>query len=138
VRTGHSLIQLLIALVILGILAAIAVPGLAAWRDRAAVHDARIELAVTLAAARTAAIARGERIAVAIDSAAGRVVVASDSNRVAVRPLQSEFGVTLSATRDTVSLAPNGQGYGATNTTVILRRGGHADTVTISRLGRVR
>ena len=47
-------------------------------------------------------------------------------------------GVTLSATRDSMAYAPNGLGYGASNLSIIVRRGAVTDTVVVSRLGRVR
>jgi len=37
-----------------------------------------------------------------------------------------------------MAYAPNGLGYGASNLTVVLRRGSAAETIFVSRLGRVR
>ena len=52
--------------------------------------------------------------------------------------LGSSHGVMLSASRDSMAYAPNGLGYGAANLTIILRRGESAETIFVSRLGRVR
>jgi len=37
-----------------------------------------------------------------------------------------------------MAYAPNGLGYGASNLTLVLRRGERAETLVVSRLGRVR
>jgi hypothetical protein len=47
-------------------------------------------------------------------------------------------GVTLRASRDTLTFAPTGLGHGASNTTIVVSRGRRADTLVVSRLGRVR
>jgi len=55
-----------------------------------------------------------------------------------VHQIGTELGVTLRASRDSVVYGPSGRGYGATNTTLIVSLNGIEDTVTVSRLGRVR
>ena len=44
---------------------------------------------------------------------------------------------TIAVTRDSITYAPTGLGYGAANTRIIVARGRWADTITTSRLGRV-
>jgi hypothetical protein len=41
-------------------------------------------------------------------------------------------------TRDSIAFYPSGLGYGAANTRLIVSRGAAAETVTVSRAGRVR
>ena len=57
-------------------------------------------------------------------------------------PLRSDLrdahGVRLGATRLELRYTPNGLGYGASNTRLTIGRGRSADTVIVSRLGRVR
>ena len=54
------------------------------------------------------------------------------------RPLRSIYGVVLASNRDSAVYDPRGLGYGVTNLTVVVRRGRLVDTLTMSRLGRVR
>jgi 23S rRNA (cytidine1920-2'-O)/16S rRNA (cytidine1409-2'-O)-methyltransferase len=53
-------------------------------------------------------------------------------------PLGARYGIALSSTRDSIAYGPTGRGYGASNTTITIRRNGAADTIVVSRLGRVR
>jgi hypothetical protein len=46
--------------------------------------------------------------------------------------------VALEATRDSLAYGPDGLGVGAANLRLVLRRGAAADTLSVSRLGRVR
>ena len=42
------------------------------------------------------------------------------------------------ASRDTVPYAPTGLGFGVANSTIVVSIGERAETVTVSRLGRMR
>jgi hypothetical protein len=46
--------------------------------------------------------------------------------------------VSLSTSRDSLAFDVRGLGYGAANLTLVARRGAAADTLVVSRLGRVR
>ena len=135
---GHSLLELLLVLAMLGVLLGIALPRLGAWRDRGAVHEARREIVSALAAARAAALARGTTASVVLNDADATVRVLADTETVLVHAVGAELGVTVRATRDSIAYAPSGRGAGAANTTIIVARGAAADTVSVSRLGRVR
>ena len=50
----------------------------------------------------------------------------------------ARHGVTLTATRPEIRFYPNGMGFGAANTKIILRRGDAVDSLTTSRLGRLK
>ena len=54
------------------------------------------------------------------------------------RDLARAHGVRLDVTRESVTFAPTGLGWGAANTTVVVSRGGRSDTIVTSRLGRMR
>ena len=54
------------------------------------------------------------------------------------RELTRVHGVTLSSTRVTITYSATGLGYGAANLTLTVARNLSADTIYVSRLGRVR
>ena len=137
-RRGHSLVELLVVLAIVGVLSAFAAPNVRQARDQAIVRDGATELVAALSTAREAAMRRGAVAVAAFDtlSAEARVIVEGDT--LLVRSLGRELGVTLRASRDSVTYGPSGRGYGVANTTLIVARDGVEDTVTVSRLGRVK
>jgi type II secretory pathway pseudopilin PulG len=137
-RPGYSLMQMLIVLAIIAVFCGIAIPRLSAARDGSAVRGAATQVVTAFALARSAAVLRASRVAVVIDSNAATLRVLTEAETLHVRALRPEFGVTLEATRDSVAYGPTGRGYGAANSSIILRRGAAVDTVFVSRLGRVR
>lgn len=70
------------------------------------------------------------------DRSAASIIVGADT--VLARDVGSELGVSIAATRDTVLYGPSGRGWGASNTSIVVTRGRWADTLFVSRLGRVR
>ena len=137
-RAGQTLVELVAVVAIVGVLTAMTVPNLRIARDQAIVRDAATELVATLDAARSAALRRGTLGVAAFDTARGEPRVIADGDTLMVHQIGTELGVTLRASRDSVVYGPSGRGYGATNTTLIVALGGIEDTVTVSRLGRVR
>jgi prepilin-type N-terminal cleavage/methylation domain-containing protein len=137
-RRGTTLPELLLVLTIMGILGTIAIPKAVRWRDRTSVRSAALETVATLAVARRWSLSRSSRTAITFDTIAGTLTVRSYSDTIARRNLASSHGVTLSASRDSMAYTPNGLGYGASNLTIVLRRGAAAESIFVSRLGRVR
>jgi Tfp pilus assembly protein FimT len=121
-----------------GLLAAIAFPRTRTLLDRVRLRGAVSELATACAAARQLAILRGQTATLTVDDAAASLTVTVAADTVIHRDLGALFGVSLSATRDAIAYAPTGLGYGASNLTAVVTRGRAADTVYVSRLGRVR
>ena len=122
---------------IIGIVSAVAAPRLAnatgRMQLRGAVHDVRL----ALAGARSSALRRGDYVAFVGDAKAGSVRVVSGGDTLFYRDLTAR-GATLSLTRDSITFAPTGLGWGAANTTIVVSRGTRAETLVVSRLGRVR
>jgi Tfp pilus assembly protein FimT len=137
-RYGATLAELLITLSVLGILTSIAVPRAASLADRVGVKGAAQDVVVTLAAARAAASRRGAYASFVADPRTGQLRVVSGGEVLLVRYLAQTRGVKVEASRESVTFAPGGLGWGAANTTVIVSRGSRSDTVVMSRLGRVR
>ena len=68
----------------------------------------------------------------------GSVQVRTGSQVILRRALGVAYGIVLAANRDSVVYDPRGLGYGLANLTVTVRSGAIVDTLTMSRLGRVR
>lgn len=121
-----------------GVVLAVSVLGGARLLDAAAVRNSASEIADLFAIARDQALATGTRTAVHIDMANGRLVVHADIDTLIRLELALHRAVTVWASRDSMAYAASGLGYGASNLRVIVQRGRSADTVTVSRLGRVK
>ena len=137
-RTGTTLIEIGVTVSILGLVAGLAFPRFASYRDRIAVDAATSSTLSLLATVRHAALRRATRTAVHLDSAAGTVSIVAGLDTLERRPLREVHGVEFSTTRDSIAFAPTGLGYGAANTQIVIRRGAAADTIAVSRLGRAR
>lgn len=137
-RSGITLIDQLLAISLLGIVVAITVHGVGALRDRLAVRTAARAVRAALGLAREQAIAGGARTAVRFSAVDGTVTVHVGNDSLHRARLTTTHGVSLETTRDSMAYLPSGLGVGAANVRIVLRRGLHADTVTVSRLGRVR
>jgi hypothetical protein len=129
---------LVVVLGTIGLVTAIATARLGALRDRMSVRAAAEETFATFALARRWSLARATRTAIAIDTTTASLTVRTFADTIAQRKLAASHGVSMSATRDSMAYAPNGLGYGASNLSLVLRRGAAAETVFVSRLGRVR
>jgi Tfp pilus assembly protein FimT len=138
VRAGTTLSELLTVLTIIGTLALFARPAFGGLYDRAAVISATSEVVALIGAARQHAIAEGRIVAVRLHAPTGRVIAFAEGDTFHLRNLQQTHGVTLITSRDSIAFYPTGRGYGAANTSIILERGRAADTILVSRLGRVR
>jgi prepilin-type N-terminal cleavage/methylation domain-containing protein len=137
-RHAFTLIELTITLCILSILSAIAIPRAGRFLDRIQVDGAVIEIESLFSTARHMAIARGAQTTVEIDTAAGSIYVSAGGGRLRDAKIGADHDVRLSATRSGMSYSATGMGYGAANLSVVVRRNSVADTVFVSRLGRLR
>ncbi|MBL8961295.1 MAG: prepilin-type N-terminal cleavage/methylation domain-containing protein [Gemmatimonadetes bacterium] len=137
-RPGVSLPELLLALVLLGLAAVVALPPFRAAQDRLAAEGAAAQSVRAMLDARDHAVRRSHRTALLMDTAGARLSIVAGTETVAVHDLGAVFGVRLSTTRDSIAWSPVGLGYGAANARLIVARGLATETVTVSRLGRVR
>lgn len=137
---GVTLPELLIVLVIVGVIAAIIVPPLGRTLDRIAVEEAASRYRALHEQARSLAISRARPSRVELDSARREAVIALRRSQaiwdtVDVRSLGR---ARLSASQTMVTFSPLGIGFGASNTRIVFTSGAAAETVTVSRTGRLK
>ena len=135
---AFTLVEIIVTLLIVALTLALVAPRFGTLRDGAAVRGAVGDLGALLSLARETAITRRALIAVVIDTSAGTVEVRSHGERLTRRTLRASYGIVLGANRDSAVYDQRGLGFGVSNMTITLRRGSIVDTLTISRLGRVR
>jgi prepilin-type N-terminal cleavage/methylation domain-containing protein len=135
---GFTLLELLVVLAIAGVVLGYGFLRIGAAADHAAVRAAVADATTTFNAARQAAIERREPIAVSIDTVGSSVTVAAGAERILRRNFAAAYAVRLIASRDSMAYDARGIGMGAANLSLIVRRGRVAETVFVSRLGRVR
>lgn len=123
----------------MGILLAFAWSHAAPVLDRIAVRQAASELASFYNTARYVAIMRSSRVRIEFAADSLRAVVERGADSVAiVRAGPASHGTTLRLTRAVIRIGPTGIGYGAANTKLVVSRGVVAESLTTSRLGRLK
>lgn len=137
-RPGYTLLELVAVLAAAGVLLVLAARPAIALVDRTRVHAAARDLAFRLHFARDRALLRSSRVSVLLDTATAAVTVVEPDGIRTVHDLAGLHGVTLQANRDTVTWLGTGLAHGPANLTAIVRRGAAAETVVVSRVGRVR
>jgi hypothetical protein len=93
-----------------------------------------------MATARDAALTRAAPAMLILNTDRTSALILIDADTILNQPLDPspERRSRMIASRDTVRYGPTGRAFGASNTTVIVQLGSAAETVTVSRLGRVR
>jgi Tfp pilus assembly protein FimT len=137
-RRGHSVAEVLVVLIVAAAMLAVVIPRASATLDRVAVQTAVGDVAAVLGGARNLAIAARAGVAVDLDSLSGVLRVRRGSEMLFSRNVGHAHGVRLRATRDSIAFGPRGLGRGAANVSIVVTRGVVAETVFVSRLGRVR
>lgn len=136
-RRGISLLEVTLVLVITGLVGGIAVPPALRLRDRWRARQAARDVVGVLAAARWRAQAAGRAVTVRFDTADGRLTATQGGWRIH-RAVAVTHGARLAANRLELTYRADGLAAGAANLTAILRVGTAAESVRVSRLGRVR
>ena len=108
--------------------------------DRIAVSRAATELTTTLAVARSLAVSYGMRTRVTIHADSLQVDSLGREGWASWRsfPGPATYAVEMTVSNRVVQYNGMGIGWGLANTRVVLKRGSHSETVTTSRLGRVK
>jgi prepilin-type N-terminal cleavage/methylation domain-containing protein len=139
VHRGVTLVELVAVLAITGVLLGLAVPRVVGWADRVAARRAAGEIRSFYQEARLGAVLWSARVRLEFGGDSLRAVFeeARDSTFL-VRLGPARHGVRLTATRPAIRIAANGMGWGAANTKLVLERGSAAESLTVSRLGRMK
>ncbi len=138
-RRATSLLEIVIAITLVGFIGSLAAPRISRWADRFAVRQAVEETAAFYNAARFRALLRGSRVRIELRPDSLLAVFENVTDSVFLtRPGPASNGVSLSASRLVVRILPNGVGAGGANTTLVFRRGLAAESLTTSRLGRLK
>ncbi len=138
-RRGVSLVELVVVVAIIGTVTGLLLPRWGGFRDRTAVSRATSEVASFYHQARYGAILRAQTVRIEFGNATLRAVYEGvQDSTFLLRPGPARYDVVLEGSRTVIRIGPNGIGYGAANTTLVLRRGEVADTLTTSRLGRLK
>lgn len=137
-HSGFTLLELMLVLSVVSILSAVAVPKVGAMLDHVAVRGAVNDVAALLDRARHTAMTRGERATVDLDTTRASVTLSVGRDTLSWREEGTLAGVRFRATRSSVTYTQLGLGFGVSNLTLVVSRGATAETLTVSRLGRVR
>jgi hypothetical protein len=115
-------------------------PPVRRYLDSAAVGAAAERFAAVHAVARQTAISQGRLARYEVDRSTNALTLSLQSPLGAWDTLRAVAvgDVRLTVSQPTVTFSPLGIGFGASNTTVIFSRGAAAETLTVSRTGRLR
>ncbi len=137
-RGGFTIIETTLVVALAAALMAIGLPRAWVFVDRIEVRGAVTEIESMFSLARHVAIARGRQATLDIDVAARTISIRAGPDLVRTREVGAAHGVLLATNRTSITYSPIGVGYGASNFTLIVSRNRAADTIVVSRLGRVR
>lgn len=137
---GFTLIELLVVICIAAIVTAFWAPRAARWMDWLATERALRDVTTALAVGRHGAVLQATRARVTIDKDSLRIDRFQNGGwqpwwRL---PGPASHGVLLQTSNPIVVFGPTGMGWGLSNTTITLRRGSQVETLTLSRVGRVK
>ncbi|MEO8334355.1 MAG: prepilin-type N-terminal cleavage/methylation domain-containing protein [bacterium] len=137
-RAGLTLAEMIIVMVIMGLTSLLGIGQMRFYLDRIATRDAVRAAGNVVERARDEAVALHTPVSVKIDTSAATLELLSRGLALGKTALGQLHGVALTTTRDSITFDVRGLGYGAANLTLVARRGRAADTLVVSRLGRVR
>lgn len=137
-KSGFTVIEIVIVITIAGLLSAITISRAGGFIDRIEVHGAATEAESMFSRARHIAIAQGTQTTLDIDPVRNTLSIRGSTEVLSTRDLAAAHGVDINTNRTSITYSPIGVGYGAANFTMILTRRRAADTIYVSRLGRVR
>ncbi len=140
---GFTLLEVLTAVVIMGIVMALGAPRFREWLTHENVRQARVNVTTQLAGARSIAVVRGCESVLHIDAAASRVWVtacklagAGKDTIGSIDNLSSRYGVVFSSTGDSILFTPQGIAFNAAWIMLTFSNEEYDAILEISPLGR--
>lgn len=106
------MVEMVVAIVVAGILVAIAMPAFAGARSQLAVRDARQVYASLHGRARAHAVEFGEMVEVHVDTSADSMWIERDGETMEGMNVRSVMGVDIQGTSTRYTLCLNSRGYG--------------------------
>lgn len=134
-RPAFTLLELVVVCAIIGIAASIAAPRVSRTLDSMAVEGAARDVVNTFALGRLAALRYGGAD-VRIDTLS--LTVQAGAQVIIAHHVVKDHRVRLRSNTALVRYAATGLATGVSNGSVVVSRGAAADTIIVSRLGRVR
>jgi len=141
-RRGFSLIELVIAIVLVGLMASFFFPRIGQEIQKQNVRSARAAMTTMMARARASAIQRG--LSVSLVHRSNRVFMLSTHpvtravDTISQQNLYDSYGVTITASpRDSVVFDSRGIGGQASSTYFYISKAGFADTIEVSSVGGI-
>ena len=137
---GFTLLELMVVACIAAVLMAFGLPRAARLMDWLATEHTVRDVTTALAVGRHGAVLHATRARVTFDDDTLRVDRFESQGWVPWwrTPGPASRGVTMEVSNPVVVFGPTGMGWGASNTKIVLRRGSQAETITMSRVGRVK
>jgi type II secretion system protein H len=144
-RSGFTLIEMLMVVVIMGIVLSIASPKLTTAASQMAVHNARNEVSAMISLTRALAVQNGRRATFVQEGNSVRVELArgygSTTDTVAARDLAEQHKVALgSSAKLEVPFDPRGFAIRSSadeSRIISIQRDGFTDTVCVIGLGKI-
>ena len=144
-RSGFTLIEALIVVVILGLVVLIGYPKVGAAMVKTDLRSARTTVINLVATARAASVQTNRRTWLKLEGNRAYVLArprqpsipGSEADTVGrVQDLSTQYKVTITPVLDSIQFDPRGFGVSLADT-ITLSRSSHTETVTLDGLGRV-
>ncbi len=141
---GFTLIELLVVIGLIGVMATIAFRTLGGGFSKQQVRSARDQVASMHAKARANAIRRGSLTTLHLKNGnllitAREPLTGTPDTIGAIYDVVAQYGVSFGTypTRDSLVFDSRGIGTETSTTDIVVSKSGHADTVTVSAVGRI-
>ncbi len=142
-RSGFTLVESVIAIVIIGVLVAVGMPSFRDWLLREDVRSARRQVTTHLARGRATAVYRGCPAVLHIDDSAHRVWITSCPLQGAgldtvgnIDRFLDHFGVAFTTDGDSVLFTPQGVALATASISMTFSKAGYSNSLLITPVGR--